>query len=145
MSQELIVAIVVALVAAAPGLFALFHQRRLASASVTDTLTKSAIGMVERHDKEIKELEEKNDHLEAELEVQAHAIENLTAKNLKLQVLVSILANQIRLRGVEPIIDPARIDSIEIDELRLVAESMLNVDRRREAMRRTQHLKRYDE
>ncbi len=142
MSQELITAIVVALVAAAPGLFALFHQRRLASATAADTLTGSAMRMVERHDKEIKELEDKNDHLEAELEVQAHAIENLTAKNLKLQVLISILTNQLRAAGFEPVVDPARIESIEVDELRLIAESLSNVERRRESLRRTQQLKR---
>lgn len=144
MSQELITAVVVALVAAAPGLFALLHQRRLASATVADTLTESAERLVQRHEKEIEQLGKKSTALEAELEVQAHAIENLTAKNLKLQVLVSILTNQLRTAGFEPIIDPAQIESIEVDELRLIAESLSNVERRRESLRRTQQLKRTD-
>lgn len=144
MSWESVVALIVAMIAVVPGLLALSSQRKIASATVADTLTESAERLVQRHEKEIEQLGKKATALEAELEVQAHAIENLTAKNLKLQVLVSILTNQLRTAGFEPIIDPAQIESIEVDELRLIAESLSNVERRRESLRRTQHLKRSD-
>lgn len=145
MSQELIVAIVVALVAAAPGLFALFHQRRLAGATVADTLTESAERLVQRHEKEIEQLEKKIATLGHEIEIQAAALENATAANLKQQLYSSIIVNQLRAAGFEPVIEPSEIDAMPVEDLRLIAESMSNVDRRREAMRRTQHLKRYDE
>lgn len=71
-------------------------------------------------------------NLTAEARAQEVAIDNLTAKTLKYQMVLSILIMQLRQGGLEPLVDPDEIDTMKIDDLRTIAQGMSNVERRRQ-------------
>lgn len=86
--------------------------------------------------------DERISRLETELEVQAAAIENLTGKNLALQMTVSkleaaveILARQLRTQGIEPLIDPDELDAMSPIDVQRIADGYRNIDKRRELAR----------
>lgn len=67
-----------------------------------------------------------------ELKVQEKAIDNLTAKTLKYQLVLSILIMQLRQGGLEPLVDPQEIEMMKIEDLRIIAQGMSNVEERRQ-------------
>lgn len=71
-------------------------------------------------------------NLMTELHVQEKAIDNLEAKSLKYQLVLSILIMQLRQSGLEPLVDPQQIDMMETDDLRAIAQGMSNVEFRRQ-------------
>jgi hypothetical protein len=75
--------------------------------------------------------DEKIAGLMTELKVQEKAIDNLEAQNLKYQLVLSILLMQLRQGGLEPLIDPQKIDLIEVDDLKIIAQGLSNVETRR--------------
>ena len=67
----------------------------------------------------------------AEIKAQETALDNLQAKHLKLELALQITVGQLRLAGHEPMIDPKEISTMSIADLRLVAQSTLNIQQRR--------------
>lgn len=146
-SAELAV-IIAAFLAAVPGILAWNNQRKVSSATITGTITDSAIDLVERHDKDIKQLDERNsalkkeiDHLEEEIKAQALAIENANARYLKLRLAYSIISSQLIIAGFTPAISEDEIDSMPLQELRTIAEGLSNARQRRDEAKRTRELK----
>ena len=142
MTTAEIITIVGLVIAAIPGVLAYLNQRKATNAAVADTLTGSAERLVQRHEKEIEQLERKIKSLQHEVEIQAASLENATAANLKQQLYSSIIVNQLRAAGFEPVIEPSEIDTMAVDDLRLIAEAMSNTERRRDSLRKTQQLSR---
>ena len=147
--------IVVAVVAALPGILALRYQRRTTDASVADSLTDTALDIAKdarleagRYKTELEEYQQKTDlkiqSLETELEIQATAINNLQGKNLKLQLVITILVHQLRLQNIAPLIEPSEIESISIEDLRLIVDSTRNAERRLEEIKKTREFQRLD-
>ena len=76
--------------------------------------------------------EQKIKQLETEMKVQELAIGNLTARAMKYQLALTITIRQLRLTGLEPMIEPGKIDAMKVEEMRIIAEGLSNVDRRRQ-------------
>lgn len=72
------------------------------------------------------------EQLKAELNIQASAIENLNAENLKLQMIIQIYVQQLRERGIEPVVEPGNLSGLTIKQLRRVLDGYSNINRRRE-------------
>ncbi len=82
---------------------------------------------------EIKaEMAEQDKLYRQEQALQDQAIENANAQILKLELLNIIYVSQIRSSGIEPLIEPSKIRSISIEDLRDIAQSVSNTDRRRQ-------------
>ena len=147
--------IIVALIAATPGLWALRHQRRASEAAAVDSLTDTALDIAkdarletERHKTELEVYQHKTDlkiqSLETELEIQATAINNLQGKNLKLQLVITILVHQLRLQNITPLIEPSEIENLSIEDLRLIVDSTRSAERRLEELKKTREFQRLD-
>lgn len=92
------------------------------------------------HRKECAEYRRQTDvqikELEAELKVQETAIENQGAQLLKYQFALIILSAQLRAAGYEPVIDLSKVDSMNTEDLRLIADATVNIERRRQERKR---------
>lgn len=125
--------IIVAVVAALPGLWAIRHQRKSAEVDAAGGITNSALKLVEANEhrvqlieREFEDYRKKSElrisHLEREVKLQEIQIDNNNAFTLKLQMALTILHLQLRERGIEPIIDIKNIATTELNELRLIAD-----------------------
>ena len=125
--------IIVALIAATPGLWALRHQRRASEAGAAGEITESALKLLEANEHRVQLIEKefetyrqktetKIEALEREVKLQEIQIDNNNAFTLKLQMALTILHLQLRERGIEPIIDIRNIATTELNELRLIAD-----------------------
>ena len=135
-------------------------NRKQSKAQMSDTLVEAAKKLVDEHQEDLarirqerkedqnsfaqykkeaadefaaykKETTTKIHELEAELEIQENAIDNLVMKTGKYQLYISIIVNQLRTIGLEPVIDPGDIEGMKIEDMRLIAEGASNVERRR--------------
>lgn len=125
--------IIIALIAASPGLLALRHQRKASEAGAASEITESALKLlhateerVQRIEKEFEQYRRKADEqikqLEREVKLQEIQIDNNNAFVLKLQMALTILHLQLKERGIEPVIDIRQIATIELSELRNIAD-----------------------
>lgn len=120
-------------------------NKRKVDADVAKIITDAAIELKQEYKAQADEIQErytalKVDYaalrdevkrLKLELELLEKAIENANAKCLKKELVITINARHMRSIGIEPLIDPANLDSLMIEELRLIAESLSNIDKRR--------------
>ena len=80
----------------------------------------------------LKEAENRLVELRADFAAQENAIDNLQANALKYQLVLSITVLQLRQLGLEPLIAPDKIDTMSIDDIRLIAQGLSNVEQRRQ-------------
>jgi len=138
-----------------------FLNRRHTSAVTQDVLVGAAKKLVDELQEDIarlhqergdvtQKLKETEDRLKAETDIlkaelkglkaeftaQENAIDNLQANALKYQLVLSITVLQLRQLGLEPLIPPDEIDTMDIDEIRLVAQGLSNVEQRRQERRK---------
>jgi septal ring factor EnvC (AmiA/AmiB activator) len=125
-------------------------NRRHTSAVTQDVLVGAAKKLVdelqedvarlrqEREDitQRLKETENKLTELRADFSAQENAIDNLQANALKYQLVFSITVLQLRQFGLEPLIAPDKIDTMSIDDIRLIAQGLSNVEHRRQERRK---------
>lgn len=124
--------ILIALIAGPAGaLVAAWLSRRKDSASITKSITEAAHNLVGDYEILAARLEKTEKELRAELEAMAAAVENLTGQVMKYRLALTITVMQLRMAGFEPMIDPSKIDTMSVDELRLVAEGASNAETRR--------------
>jgi len=126
-----------------------FHNQRLANrshakaeeATAADQLTSASLDLVKQLREEYNALREEFEEYRrdteerlaqnqakltqhnVELELQEKAIDNLTGQNLRLQLVLSIYAYQIKQLGFEPVIAPDEAQTMPLDDLRLRAEA----------------------
>ena len=133
--------IVVAVLAALPGLLALRHQRKVAEAGAAGEITESALKLLHATEERVQRIEaefeayrnsanEQISQMEREIKLQEVQIDNNNAFTLKLQMALTILHLQLKERGIEPIIDIRHIATIQLDELRLIADRYANIVQR---------------
>ena len=84
----------------------------------------------------LKEAENRLIELRADFAAQENAIDNLQANALKYQLVLSITVLQLRQLGLEPLIAPDKIDIMSIDDIRLIAQGLSNVEQRRQERRK---------
>jgi predicted nuclease with TOPRIM domain len=136
-------------------------NRRHSSAITEDVLVGAAKKLVDELQEDVsrlrqerseitKKLEETEDRLKAETNAlkaelkelkaeftaQENAIDNLQANALKYQLVLSITVLQLRQLGLEPLIPPDEIDIMDIDDIRLIAQGLSNVEQRRQERRK---------
>lgn len=148
-----LLAIILALIAVVSGGIGSFisswFSRRKTDADAASIITKAAQDLLGDYRKQADELEAENKKLKAEFRayqqevneqlrqyrieqgLQEKAIDNLQAKYRKLELALIINARQMRSMGIEPLISPGRLESITLDELRDMAESLSNIEERR--------------
>src|SRR3972149_4400393 len=78
----------------------------------------------------LKEAENRLVELRADFAAQENAIDNLQANALKYQLVLSITVLQLRQLGLEPLIPSDKIDTMSIDDIRLIAQGLSNVEQR---------------
>lgn len=121
--------IIVALIAASPGLWALRHQRLASDAGAAGEITDSALKLLEAQEQRVKQLTgqledafRKIARLEEELKLQEIQIDNGQAQQLKTQLAYTIVCYQLRQLGYPPAVEPSELQSISIATLRERAE-----------------------
>lgn len=133
--------IIVAILASLPGILALRHQRRASDATAAGDITESALKLLHATEERVQRIEneflayrkkadEQITALEREIKLQEVQIDNNNAFTLKLQMALTILHLQLKERGIEPIIDIRQIATIELNELRLIADRYANIVQR---------------
>lgn len=113
-------------------------NKRKVAAEVTKTLIDAAMELNREYKAQADDIQERYvalrdevKRLKLELELLEKAIENANAKCLKKELGLVINVRQMRSIGIEPLIDPAGLDNLVIEKLRLIAESLSNIDERR--------------
>lgn len=154
MTWENIIPVVIALLGS--GIIVAWMNRRKTSAETNQLIVQQAATLVDELQEERKAGREERDELrrernelrqqlrefqqttakeieqlKAELKVQESALDDLQVKNLKYQFVLSAFANQLRLAGFEPVIDPADIDTMKLDDIQVIADGMSRVETRR--------------
>lgn len=140
--------IAVALIAALPGLWALRHQRRASDATAAGDITESALKLVEANEKRVTDLEEKINsqaeeikELRRDLSIAEITVNNTQGAYLKQQLYTRILVTQMEEAGITPRIEPDRIATMPIPELREETDKIIAEKRRGQLGRDTLRLK----
>ena len=143
MYAENFITILIALLGS--GVIVAWMNRRKTSAETNQLIVQQAATLVNelqeerkagREDREelrgeVRHLQADIKQLKAELKAQESTLDDLQVKNLKYQFVLSAFANQLRLAGFEPVIDPADIDTMKLDDIQVIADGMSRVETRR--------------
>jgi len=131
--NETTIAIVLAIIAGPAGaFFNSWLNRGKNKADINQTITEAAHNLVGDYRELADRLETTEKELRAELEVMASAVENLTGQVMKYRLALTITVMQLRMAGFEPMIDPSTIDTMSVDDLRLISEAASNAESRRQ-------------
>lgn len=68
---------------------------------------------------------------EKDIKCQEHEIEQVNERLLKYQLILSIYLHQMKSQSLEPLIGPEQWETTTIPELRLIADSLSNIEKRR--------------
>ena len=142
--------IILAVALLSSGIIGTLLKSRKTSAEVDKTIVEQAktlvdelqeerkVGREDREElrRELRHLQAEIKQLKAELKAQEVAIGNLTARAMKYQLALTITIRQLRLAGFEPMIEPSKIEAMEVEEMRTIAEGLSNVDQRRQKRER---------
>ena len=120
-------AIIIAVIAGPAGaLLVAWLKRGSDRANITKLITEATGDLIEDYRKQADELHRDVAVLRAESKALAAALENLKAQVLKYRLALVVTVIQLRMAGFEPLIDPAEIDTMSVEDLRLVAEGASN-------------------
>lgn len=133
------------------GILAWFNTRKQVDTDVSSQMINNALRIVDEYQEIAKDAQSRVKSLQAEfdeyreklnqrlqdyedeLKSQEQAIERLNARNLKLQLILAIYLHQFKIQNIEPLIHPDRWEDITIEELRLTAESLGNINSKRKS------------
>lgn len=94
--------------------------------------TEVELAEIKRELREVKvEMREREKRYRQEQALQDTQIENTNAMVMKLQLANEILVRQIRALGIEPLVPPADIGTMPVQDLRDIADSLADIEYRR--------------
>lgn len=151
LSTEIIIAAIAAISSLVTGILTFHVARKKASIDAASQNVINALKIVDEYQQMALAANNKANRLEKEfdnyrlvtdrklaeqkkdIKYQEREIEQVNERLLKYQLILSIYLHQMRTQDIEPLISPEQWESITIQELRLIAEGLANIEKRRKA------------